>query len=415
MKKELLIGCVADDVTGASDAASYLKKGGLQTLLHLGCPGSGEDFGDAQAVVIGLKTRSMPAAEAVAQTCAAVRELLAAGARQIYLKYCSTFDSTPEGNIGPVVDAVVSQMGVRYTLLCPSLPDNGRTVRNGTLFVNGVPLAQSPMNAHPLNPMWASDLKELMAPQSSYPCFTLPDIACTEEQLLHLGADAEHFYLVPDYENHAQGRGIAERFFNARLLTGGSGLLEALAELHSRGAARTEAAEEVSGVRGPGIVLCGSCSQRSEEQIRCYRDAGRPALQLDPVKLVSGEQTLGQAEDFMRENCRKEPLIYSCGAKQQERYDAAYAPMLEDAFARLGSTAVAMGYRRVVVAGGETSGAVLRSLGLRSFRIGASVAPGVPLLGPTERPELRLILKSGNFGAQDFFLCALKQEGENDG
>lgn len=414
MKKELLIGCVADDVTGASDAASYLKKGGLQTLLYLGCPGAGEDLGDAQAVVIGLKTRSMPAAEAVAQTCAAVRELLAAGAKQIYLKYCSTFDSTPKGNIGPVVDEVMRQMGVRYTLLCPSLPDNGRTVRDGTLFVNGVPLAQSPMNAHPLNPMWASKLEELMAPQSGYPCFALPDTACTQEQLLRLGADAEHFYLVPDYEDQAQGRGIAERFLDARLLTGGSGLLEALAELHSRGAGRPDTAE-LPAVHGPGIVLCGSCSQRTEEQIRRYRGAGRPALQLDPVKLKSGEQTLCQVEDFMRENRRREPLIYSCGAKQQDRYDAAYAPMLEKTFAHLGSTAVAMGYRRVVVAGGETSGAVLRSLGLRRFRIGSSVAPGVPLLGPTEMPELRLVLKSGNFGAQDFFLRALEQEGKNDG
>lgn len=414
MKKEMIIGCVADDFTGASDAASYLKKGGLQTQLYLGCPADDEDFGGAQAVVIGLKTRSIPAAEAVAQTCAAVRKLLMAGARQIYLKYCSTFDSTPKGNIGPVADAVMRLLGVRYTLLCPSLPDNGRTVRGGELFVNGVPLAQSPMNAHPINPMWASRLDELMMPQCSYPCFELPDIEQTEEQLLSIGADSEHFYLVPDYVDRAQGDAIAARFCDAKLLTGGSGLLEALAARQARDPDGTEP-EELQIVHGAGVVLCGSCSQRSEEQIRCYLNAGRPALQLDPAKLESGEQTLCQVEAFLAENSRKEPLIYSCGGNQQGAYNAAYAPMLERTFAHLGSAAVAMGYRRIVVAGGETSGAVLRALGLRRFRIGSSVAPGVPLLKPIEAPELRLVLKSGNFGAQDFFLRALEQEGKNDG
>lgn len=171
MPEKLLLGCVADDFTGGSDAASHLAAGGLNTILCNGVPAPGFVPPEGcEAVVIALKSRTQETESAVADSMKAARWLAEQGAEQLYVKYCSTFDSRPCGNIGPIVDAILEAFNVPGTVLCPALPSNGRVVRDGILYVNGVPLAESPMKDHPLTPMWESRVAKLMEPQGKYAC-----------------------------------------------------------------------------------------------------------------------------------------------------------------------------------------------------------------------------------------------------
>ncbi len=217
---------IADDFTGAGDIASFLQKGGARTLLLTEIPASFRE--DYDCVVLALKSRSAAPEEAVRQVKRAAAFLREAGMERIYFKYCSTFDSTPEGNIGVVSDFLLEELGLSFTLLCPSLPVNGRTVKDGILYVHGVPLAESPMKEHPLNPMWASSIPKLMSSQSRYPCFVLKREDMISGMAWEIageyGKKYGKFYLVPDYENEEDGKRIAELFGDLGLLTGGSGI-----------------------------------------------------------------------------------------------------------------------------------------------------------------------------------------------
>ena len=220
-ERKLYLGVVADDFTGAGDAASFLRAAGLKTLLLGGTPAQ-ELAEDCDAAVIALKSRSVPARQAVSLSLEAFRWLERAGAQKLYFKYCSTFDSTPAGNIGPVADRMLEELGQRYTLLCPALPVNGRTVRQGVLYVKGVPLARSPMKDHPLNPMWASEIPALMAPQSAYPCRVLSrreweDRDTLTSRLAEYGEESSRFYLVPDQESEEDARGILAQIGRAHV------------------------------------------------------------------------------------------------------------------------------------------------------------------------------------------------------
>jgi len=408
-----ILGVIADDFTGAGDAASFLVKGGLSVLLYSGVPeGAAAEraFADVQAVVVALKSRTQETSAAVADSAAAARALLRGGARQLYFKYCSTFDSTPRGNIGPVADMLLELTASPYSLLCPALPVNGRVVKDGCLLVNGVPLDESPMKDHPLTPMWDADLTRLMAPQSRYPAVrvTAAELARAAET-----PPARPCYLVPDYVSDEDGARIAAAAAELPLLTGGSGLLEPLARIW---AGRLAAARDVpaSAAPGPAILLAGSCSRATLGQIACYQAAGGASRKLDPAAVLSGEETEERVWAFVR-RCAAEgkaPLIYSSDTpervKQYQRLGAQrVADALEGFTAALARRAVAEGWTRIISAGGETSGAVTKALGFSAYRIGESVAPGVPIMIPLGRPDVRLILKSGNFGQEDFFLRAL--------
>lgn len=411
---KLILGCVADDFTGASDAASFLVNHGVPTVLFDGIPAA-DSLADCAVVVIALKCRSKPAAAAVSEALCAFRWLREQNAGQLYFKYCSTFDSTPAGNIGPIADEVLGQLGIRYTLLCPSLPVNLRTVRNGNLYVDGVPLHESPMKNHPLNPMWASDIAELMGPQSRYGCLVLDQDMMNrpKESILRqidvFGAGREHFYVVPDYFEESHGENISRVFGDLPFLTGGSGLLAHLAdrarERHSLDDGRTLP----EGTSGKGILLSGSCSPATREQIRIYRQNGGEAYGVDAARLRCGTQT---ADDVWSAVGGKDgALVYSLGldgAPKDAEIHRQEAAALEALFAELGRRAARSGYGRIIVAGGETSGVVAQALHYSSYYIGGSIAPGVPVMIPTNAPEMRLVYKSGNFGQPDFFLRALK-------
>jgi len=418
MQKKQVLGCVADDFTGASDAASFLQKAGMSTLLLNEIQEKITIPEETDAVVIALKSRTQETGAAVKDTLQAVKWLEKRGASKFYFKYCSTFDSTKEGNIGPVADAVMEYFQQRYTVLCPSLPVNERIVKGGRLYVKGVALDESPMKNHPLTPMWDSRIKNLIESQSRYQAAELyrdrleisPE-EC-EKWLEEQGANQRHFYVVPDYADDKDGRNIVRLFGKLRFLTGGSGLLEFLAASmlqETRGAVRKQRTRNDR----RGIVLAGSCSVATLGQIKDYQDRGGISYRMDPIALLEGRQRQEDILDFILQHSEEEVLIYSSDTAENVREvqkfgRARIADLIEHTLGGVASELVKHGYGRIVVAGGETSGAVTKALGFVVFEIGESVAPGVPIMTPVENKELRLVLKSGNFGQQDFFTRALK-------
>lgn len=408
----MLLGCIADDFTGASDAASFIAKNGMNTILCNGIPSSDkleQAAESADAVVIALKTRSIPKEDAVSSSLSALNWLKKHGAKYFYIKYCSTFDSTAEGNIGPVCDAAMTALDVPFTLLCPSLPINGRTVKNGVLYVNGVPLAQSHMKDHPLNPMKKSKLADLMRPQSRYPCRILSRQELMEQKHL-IFSDKSRIYLVPDYENDDDACNIINRFSHCRLLTGGSGLLAAWAQRLKK--QTNQPPTNIGEIRGLGIILAGSCSQATLRQIYAYQKAGGLSLKLDPQNIQNGKQTLEDIRDFMQKN-KRDILLYSSESPAylhsiRGEQLKVYADIIEKSLSKIAVIAQKDAYSCFIVAGGETSGAVAKALGYRAYHIGPSIAPGVPVMAPLEAPSIRIVLKSGNFGQDDFFSRALR-------
>lgn len=404
-----IFGCIADDFTGASDAASFLVKGGMRVQLYNGIPQQAPQAENgAQALVIALKSRTQKTEEAVADTVAAAKFLLECGVTQIYFKYCSTFDCTPQGNIGPVADALMELTGSRYSILCPALPVNGRTVENGCLMVNGVHLHHSHMKDHPLTPMWDSRIASLMAPQSKYPSYETGRSNRVPEE-----AEQTPCYLIPDYVEAEDGAAIAEAYWQLPLLTGGSGLLEPLARIWTQ-MLKEEGGMPDSATQGKALLLAGSCSKATLGQIAWYQAQGKPTYKLDPVAMMAGEQTVEDAWKFVQEHTTDEDtvLVYSSDTPENVRKFQAMgtervAAMLEGTTAELAVRAVKAGFTRIISAGGETSGAVTKGLDFSTYWMGESVAPGVPIMVPVGHEQIRLILKSGNFGQEDFFGRAL--------
>ena len=411
---KLLLGCVADDFTGASDAASFLVNSGIPTMLFNGIPSSSSCLKDCLAVVIASKTRDAPADEAVRHTLDALGFLDECGARQFYLKYCSTFDSTPKGNIGPTVDAVMERYDIPYTVLAPALPINKRVVKEGVLYVDGVPLGESHMRHHPLNPMWDSHIANLMKPQGKHPCLVL-DAADMRRPKKDILSFVENFakggrcYVVPEYVTDEDGHRIVEVFGHLRLLTGGSGILMPLAGHYKKAHGFSDISISESKFARKAIAISGSCSVATKRQIKAYHDSGGAALHVCPSKIMSGKQSIDSVWSFVSKH--KDPLIYSAELDgTQENAPKNAAKILEGFFSELGALAFENGYHCIIVAGGETSGAVILALGFDSFHIGKSVAPGVPIMTPANHAHARLILKSGNFGQDDFFIRAFGQQ-----
>jgi uncharacterized protein YgbK (DUF1537 family) len=411
----LAVGCAADDFTGAGDAASFLAESGARCLLLNGVPEKDPPEG-YDAIVIAMKTRSLEPRTATERMERAFRWLADRGAEKLYFKYCSTFDSTRKGNIGPVLDSLLETRGLRCATLCPALPVNGRTVRGGRLYVNGLPLDQSPMKDHPLNPMWDSFIPNLMRPQSKYPAFVL------ERELLRSGSETvrkrvrervsgeKHFYLVPDYFEPGDGKTIAELFSDIPLHSGGSAFA---ADLFRALRADRPPISRAPAPRAPGrgLVLAGSCSEATRRQIRHFAEHGGAAFEADPSRLMDGSLSPGEIEAFV-ERQKRDALVYSAQEpskvqENREQRGERVSEVVEELMASLAKRAVAAGVRKLVVAGGETSGAVARTLGCAAYEIGLSLAPGVPVLSPLDLPGMSVVFKSGNFGGEDFFVEAL--------
>ena len=406
----LRIGCVADDFTGASDIASFFQKGGLHTVLCSGIPYDTPIPIETEALVIALKSRTQETEGAVQDCLDGFEYLREHGATTLYFKYCSTFDSRPTGNIGPVIDAVLERYQLRYTVLCPALPVNGRTVEGGILYVDGIPLAESHMKDHPLTPMWASDLRGLMAPQGKYPCYLVSKEMLREEEVLKKQIQlwcerSSHFYLCPDHTEDGDSGYIIARFGDLGFLTGGSGLAQALGHYSKKGypEGRRTVRKRAASSR---LLLAGSCSAATQEQVERFREGKGSSFMVRPSEVGPG-YVHSLWDTVERRLDDGDVLVYASGSGGERPEGADSAARLEEVLSALAVLAVDAGIQKLVVAGGETSGAVIRALGYKTFEIGESVAPGVPILYPLENDEIEIVLKSGNFGDKDLLKNAL--------
>lgn len=410
----MLIGVIADDFTGASDIANTLAKGhedspGLRVVQYLGVPDQPADSG-VEAGVVSLKSRSTPVAEAVRESLAALDWLLAQGCRQIVFKYCSTFDSTPEGNIGPVAQALAERLGASGVVVCPAFPTMGRTIYQGHLFVNDRLLSESGMRDHPLTPMTDPDIRRWLSHQVPGPVGLVPAPVVRQgaDAIRQALADSDATLVVVDAIDDCDLMRIGRAVAGARLVTGGSGIALGLAR-NFPGAGRLGAAAARAN-DAPGAILAGSCSGMTRRQIEAHgRD--HPVLEIDVEAVMQDRLGVDEIAAFLLDRPDRAPLAFSSGhpgqvAAMQARYGReAVAGRLDALFGDVARRLVASGVGRLVVAGGETSGAVVSALDLGALEIGAEIAPGVPVL--TSAEGLALALKSGNFGDEDFFIRAL--------
>ncbi|MBC5635767.1 four-carbon acid sugar kinase family protein [Ornithinibacillus sp. BX22] len=413
---KIILGIVADDFSGGSDAASFLAKQGIKTYLYNGIPAEDYQVDEENiAVVIALKTRTEEKAKAVSESLEAFQWLKNHGATQLYSKYCSTFDSTEEGNIGPIIDGVLEKYDIHYTVLVPALPVNGRIVKDGQLIVNGVPLNETHMRHHPLTPMWDANIANLMEPQGKYPSLKInhEQLELPNEEILSLiedfGKDKEHFYVIPDYVEEKHAQKIVELFGDLPLLTGGSGLMTELGRKYLHENSQVEF--QRSSTNGKAIILAGSCSVATLQQIEEFKKLNKPSFRIDPFQLADGTQTKEMLWEQIQASEEDEILVYSSDKPEnvkeaQKAGREKVSELLEQTTAFLAKNAVSNGYNRIIVAGGETSGAVTKTLGYNSYLVGDSIDPGVPIMVPTQNKDIRLVLKSGNFGDKDFFIKA---------
>jgi 3-dehydrotetronate 4-kinase len=414
---EMLLGCIADDFTGASDLANTLTRSGMATIQFVGTPAS-DAPADCDAGVVALKIRSTKSDDAVAEALAALSWLRQQGCAQYMYKYCSTFDSTPDGNIGPVCEALADALDVPVAAVCPAFPTTGRAVFMGHLFVNDRLLNESGMEKHPLNPMTDPDIRRWLRRQTRH------DVGLTPYRVVREGAtairaalDAEaaagRRLVIVDAAIDEDLREIGKAVAGHKLVTGGSGIAIGLPDNFRKVGLLAHSASGFNPIVGPGVVLSGSCSTASLAQVAAYV-ADHPGFKIDADAILSKRMTVSDAFRFVMDHVDTAPIVYSTAepstvASAQRRHGreqiaAAIEVFFGDLAKRLASASVC----RLVVGGGETSGAVVTALGLKSFRIGPEIDPGVPVLEANGQQPMLLALKSGNFGAVDFYAKALR-------
>lgn len=414
----MLLGCIGDDFTGSSDLANTLSKQGMRVTQYCGIPNVAADP-EVEAGVVALKSRSIPPAEAVAQSLAALDWLRAQGCQQFLFKYCSTFDSTPDGNIGPVAEALAEALGARKVVVCPAFPGAGRTLYQGHLFVQDRPLNESGMEHHPLNPMTDSDIRRFLALQTSTPVghVAFVDVrqgaAAIAQALVREDAKDARLVVV-DALSDDDLMEIGAALDGLPLLTGGSGIAMGLPRNFRLKGLLAGTESTWTGLEGEAIVLSGSCSTATRGQIAAHRTAGHPTKEITAEEAVSGQIDPVELAHWAMKQASL-PLIYSSAdparvrAAQETYGRERVAEAIEGLFAAVARAVVAAGVKRLIVAGGETSGAVVEGLALTALDIGPEIAPGAPALRASlPSGDITLALKSGNFGGPDFFAKADK-------
>ena len=412
----MILGCICDDFTGASDIAATLATAGARTVLYSGAPDAAP-AADVQAGVIALKSRTIPSAEAVSLSLGALEWLRAQGCRQIVFKYCSTFDSTDDGNIGPVAEALLDALGADRAVVCPAFPAAGRTIYQGHLFVHDRLLSESGMERHPLTPMTDPDVRRVLRRQSRGEVGHVAHRAVSYgAQAIREAVDAEaaagRRLIVVDATSDADLEAIGAAVASHALVTGGSGVARGLPANFRAANLMTAQPLRWSPIEGPSAALAGSTSVATRAQILSHREAGAPCRAIDVGAVIAGEinadilaaWALEQASDIP-------PLLYSsdtpeavAAAQAQYGKDRA-AHAIETLFAATAQKLVEGGVRRLISAGGETSGAIVEALALDGLEIGPEIDPGVPAM---RAGELGVALKSGNFGGADFFMKAAR-------
>ncbi|HEX6413087.1 MAG TPA: 3-oxo-tetronate kinase [Burkholderiales bacterium] len=389
------LGCIADDLTGATDLGVTLAREGLSVVQVNGVPDETLQLAPSEAIVVALKSRTNPAAEAVQWSLASLAWLQARGAERIYFKYCSTFDSTPRGNIGPVADALLDALRERRTVATPAYPRNGRTVYKGNLFVGDVPLAESGMKDHPLTPMRDSSLVRVLAAQTRRKVSLIPcEVMDAGASAIRAKLEELNGFAILDAvrDEHLVAAGEACR--DMKLTTGGAGLAMGIARALG---VKRRSASALPRVAGAAVVLAGSCSQATLRQIAAF---GGPAFRIQPERI-----DVDAAVGFATQN-GDHPLIYA--SAPPEGIVPGKGEAIEHAFRHIARELARKGVRKFVVAGGETSGAVVEALGVRALAIGPEIDPGVPWTVSQGGEPYLLALKSGNFGSPEFFAKALE-------
>ncbi len=412
----LLLGCIADDFTGATDLANNLVRAGMRVVQTIGVPAAPLDVG-VEAVVVALKSRTIAPADAVAQSLAALRWLQAQGAQQFYFKVCSTFDSTPQGNIGPVTDALMAALSAGFVAVTPAFPDNQRAVFKGHLFVGDVLLSDSGMRNHPLTPMTDANLVRVLQAQTQRRVGLVEHgvvargAAAIAERMAQLQRDGVAMAIVDAIRNDDLVQ-LGQALKGHKLVTAGSGVAIGLPA--NWGLAPSPGAAVLPAAGGLKAAVSGSCSVATNGQVAHARAAGMPVFGIDPLQLAAGTDVTAQALAWARERLAAGPVLITASAEAaqlqavQAQLGASRAgELVEHTLAAIGRGLVQLGVRQLVVAGGETSGAVVQALEITQLQIGAQIDPGVPWCAAQSPAAggqlLHITLKSGNFGTADFF------------
>jgi uncharacterized protein YgbK (DUF1537 family) len=417
----MLLGCIADDFTGATDLANNLVRGGMRVVQTIGVPQQPID-GEADAVVISLKSRTIAPELAVEQSLDACRWLRSQGAKQIYLKVCSTFDSTDRGNIGPVVEALMQALDCRFTIACPAFPENQRTVFKGYLFVGDVLLNESGMRSHPLTPMTDANLVRVLQRQSK------GKVGLIDYRVVHAGAEAIQdtmrglreagvsLAIVDATSNQdlmVLGRAIAD----LPLVVAGSGVAIGLPQNY--GIVPASDAARLPLATGLRAIVSGSCSVATNVQVKQFLELGHEGFAIDPLQIAAGRDVTGEALRWAAPRFSDRPILFYASADaravqavQDELGVEQAGALVENTLSAIALGLVERGVRQLVVAGGETSGACVQRLGIERMRIGPQIDPGVPWCHAASAAAgsegLHVALKSGNFGTADFFTKAFE-------
>lgn len=406
MEKREMIGCIADDFTGASDVCSFLIDSGATCIIVNDIPEEKEIL-NVDVVVVALKIRSVPAEKALEKVKQTIKWFEEIGVTRVFDKYCSTFDSTNKGNIGPILDYLLEYYNQKYTIVSPALPKNKREVFNGYLFADGVLLSDGSMRNHPLTPMKDSYIPRLLEAQSKYLCHRLNhiDLLSGEDYInsfIEKFNDEKYFYICTDYFNEQHGEIIAKSFGNLKILSGSSSLInEWYKYLFKEKESIIE--EQFENDNSKVLILSGSLSEQTTRQIENFINNGAVVINIENENLDNTkdlkDRILNESKDILVYSSRGEDFINGNVKNKAEK--------IEQFFGDLSKEAINYGIKKIIVAGGETSGAVIGALGYKSFNVGKNVAPGVPILRPIEKNEMQIVLKSGNFGQDDFFTRAI--------
>lgn len=419
----LYLGCIADDFTGASDLASFLVASGMKTLQTSGIPDSNTpNLDQYDAIVIALKSRTEAVGTAVADSLASLKWLRELDCDKFYFKYCSTFDSTDKGNIGPVIDALCEELDIQSTIVCPALPVNGRTVYQGHLFVGQQLLHESPLKDHPLTPMRDSNLLRLIEAQgkgkaTSIPLSVVQQDTDTLKKALN-AASEHHAYLVVDGVCSNDLSNITQASAHFPLITGGSGLAWNLSETFIKhGLVKKDPEHALEKLHSPCLVISGSCSAATRKQVEIYQN-NNCSLYVNPLRIAKGEQSINSILSWLaQQDAHQAPMIYATA--EPEFVSRVHAELgreqaqelIEHTLSEVCKRSTELGFKSFVIAGGETSGAVVNALEIKLLEIGKSIAPGVPMvqtLPSHPQGKINLALKSGNFGDQHFFHTAVE-------
>ena len=417
MSKPLLLGCIADDFTGATDLANNLVRAGMRVVQTIGIPNAPLSA-EVDAVVVALKSRTIAPQDAIDQSLQALQWLQTQAAQQIYFKYCSTFDSTAQGNIGPVTEALMQALQTDFTIATPAFPDNGRTVFKGYLFVGDVLLNESGMQHHPLTPMVDANLVRVMQAQckSKVGLLSHKTIAqgatAISQEITNLKQQGVRIAIVDAVSNDDLMR-LGPALKGMPLVTAGSGVAIGLPQ--NFGLSPTPQSSLLPKASGLQAVVSGSCSQATNRQVAHFKATGRPAFLIDPLHLKgSWEDLVQEALAWAEGHLASGPvLVYSTAtpesvqAVQSQLGVEAAGHQVEQALAAIARGLVELGVQQMVVAGGETSGACVQALAIEQLQIGPQIDPGVPWChAHTPMGGVHITLKSGNFGTDDFFTKA---------